>query len=176
MIWQSPSFRKLKIETKLFWFFLMDSIDDNGQWEIDFQLASFLCAVPITQANIDELNGDKLRISISGETLTVLKFKKTKEKKTLEKSKFEPPLMNEVLSYFKELNHPEEADKFFDYFESNGWKVGRTPMKSWKAACRTWARRNFSKPSSLKTLSNRSQEILDVLSNSRAPARLSFIP
>ena len=27
-----------------------------------------------------------------------------------------------------------------DYYESNGWKVGRNPMKSWQATCRTWQR------------------------------------
>lgn len=35
-----------------------------------------------------------------------------------------------------------EADKFFDHFEANGWKQGgRTPLRSWQAALRTWKRR-----------------------------------
>ncbi len=29
---------------------------------------------------------------------------------------------------------------FFDYYESNGWRVGRNPMKSWKAAAQRWKR------------------------------------
>lgn len=31
-----------------------------------------------------------------------------------------------------------ESDKYFDYFTANGWRVGRNPMKDWKAACRNW--------------------------------------
>ncbi|MPN43403.1 hypothetical protein SDC9_190962 [bioreactor metagenome] len=30
--------------------------------------------------------------------------------------------------------------QFFDYYEANGWKVGRNSMKDWKAAVRTWER------------------------------------
>ena len=33
------------------------------------------------------------------------------------------------------------AEVFFDYYESNGWKVGKVPMKDWRAAVRMWARR-----------------------------------
>lgn len=31
-----------------------------------------------------------------------------------------------------------EVDKFWNYYESNGWKVGKNPMKSWPAALRNW--------------------------------------
>ncbi len=31
-----------------------------------------------------------------------------------------------------------EAEKFFNYYESNGWKVGKNPMKNWKASANTW--------------------------------------
>lgn len=34
----------------------------------------------------------------------------------------------------------EESEKFFDYQESSGWKVGTKPMKDWQAAMRTWKR------------------------------------
>ena len=33
-----------------------------------------------------------------------------------------------------------DAQRFIDYYTSNGWKVGRNPMKDWKAAVRTWER------------------------------------
>lgn len=35
---------------------------------------------------------------------------------------------------------PVEAQRFWDYYQSNGWKVGRNPMKDWKAAVRNWQR------------------------------------
>lgn len=48
-----------------------------------------------------------------------------------------------VAEYFNErachFDHREEAEKFWDFYESNGWKVGKNPMKDWKAAARNWA-------------------------------------
>jgi uncharacterized protein YdaU (DUF1376 family) len=35
-------------------------------------------------------------------------------------------------------NGKTEAQKFFNYYESNGWKVGKNPMKNWKAAANNW--------------------------------------
>ncbi len=50
------------------------------------------------------------------------------------------PDLQSVLEYFKERNVLEiEAEKFFNYYESNGWLVGgQTPMKNWQAAARNW--------------------------------------
>ena len=54
--------------------------------------------------------------------------------------KFIAPTIELVQVYFKEKNKPDiEAQKFFNYFESNGWKIGgRSPMKNWKAAANNW--------------------------------------
>ena len=49
---------------------------------------------------------------------------------------------DEFHAYFTELGYPQEADKFIDYYSSNGWKVGRNAMKDWKATARRWVRRN----------------------------------
>ena len=53
------------------------------------------------------------------------------------------PSQNDISTYFKDLSYPEsEAVKFYDHFQSNGWKVGgKAPMKDWKAAARNWCRR-----------------------------------
>ena len=72
------------------------------------------------------------------------KLKKVYEKKEALKSektiKFTPPNLEEITAYFREKSAPEiEAQKFFNYFESNGWKIGgRSPMKKWKAAANNW--------------------------------------
>jgi hypothetical protein len=59
-----------------------------------------------------------------------------------DKSESRPPkpTLEETQIYFLEKNFPEvEAQRFFNYFESNGWLVGgRTKMKDWKAAARNW--------------------------------------
>lgn len=51
-----------------------------------------------------------------------------------------PDTVEEVAAYFEEKNSTRaEAEKFYDYFESNGWRIGgRAPMKNWRAAARGW--------------------------------------
>ena len=34
-----------------------------------------------------------------------------------------------------------DAEAFTDYYSSNGWHVGKSPMRDWQAAVRNWARR-----------------------------------
>ena len=54
--------------------------------------------------------------------------------------RFVPPTPLEVDAYFVErgINDPNEAQSFCDFYESNGWKVGKNKMKSWKASVRNW--------------------------------------
>ena len=50
-----------------------------------------------------------------------------------------PSGVEEVTAYFATLGMPyNEAQRFVDYYTANGWKVGRNPMKDWKAAARNW--------------------------------------
>lgn len=53
-----------------------------------------------------------------------------------------PPLRADVINYIKEKRLPVDAEHFFSYYESNGWRVGRNPMKSWKGALTTWVKNN----------------------------------
>lgn len=49
------------------------------------------------------------------------------------------PTLDAVLLQGAKIGLPEaESQKFFNYYESNGWKVGRNPMKSWTAAMTNW--------------------------------------
>lgn len=58
------------------------------------------------------------------------------------KSRFSPPDVETVKSYFAEKGGTEgQAIRFHAYYESNGWKVGRNPMKNWKAAASGWISR-----------------------------------
>lgn len=42
------------------------------------------------------------------------------------------------------------AQQFIDYYESNGWKVGRNSMKDWQATVRRWASNNYGKKKNSK--------------------------
>jgi len=67
--------------------------------------------------------------------------------KGLSREKHRPSSADEVAEYFLEIGLPaSEGQKFWDFFSSNGWKIGgKAPMKDWRAACRNW-KRNY-KPS-----------------------------
>ena len=56
-------------------------------------------------------------------------------------TKFKKPTIEEVENYCKERNNNINAESFIDHYEANGWKVGRNSMKDWKAAVRTWEKR-----------------------------------
>ncbi len=63
-----------------------------------------------------------------------------KEKEFVTSSAVEKPTIENVKTFFQDNNFPElEADKFFNYFSSNGWLVGgKTPMVNWQAAAKNW--------------------------------------
>jgi len=58
-----------------------------------------------------------------------------------QKTKFQKPTADQVREYATEQKCPTfDAGKFCDYYESNGWRVGRTAMKDWRATVRNWIR------------------------------------
>ena len=54
--------------------------------------------------------------------------------------KFVPPTIEEVRAYCIERNNGVNPEKWLSHYQANGWMVGRTKMKDWKAAVRTWER------------------------------------
>ena len=59
-----------------------------------------------------------------------------------QRKRFVKPTLEEVRDYCTEKHYNVNPEHFIDYYESNGWKVGRNSMKDWKAAVRNWARRD----------------------------------
>lgn len=53
-------------------------------------------------------------------------------------SKFTPPTDEEVATYVAEKGYHFNPAQFVPHYQSKGWKVGKEPMKDWRAACRTW--------------------------------------
>lgn len=51
---------------------------------------------------------------------------------------FKPPTLEEVKAYCWERNKGVNPERWYNYYTANGWMVGRTKMKDWKAAVRTW--------------------------------------
>lgn len=68
--------------------------------------------------------------------------------------RFVKPTIEDLEDYINEKGYKVDAHKFYDYYESNGWKVGKNPMKDWKATIRNWARNDYDKPKDSKGSGN----------------------
>lgn len=62
---------------------------------------------------------------------------------------FRPPTVEEISEYCQSRGNGISAERFYDHYSANGWKVGKTPMKDWKAAVRNWEKNEFRKPVSV---------------------------
>ena len=93
------------------------------------------------RARVDNLSMQG-RQSGEAESPKCLHSKQDREQPRKQLSKAKPNSIDEVRLYFaSQAVDVREADKFFDYYESNGWKQGRgKAIKDWKAAARNWQR------------------------------------
>ena len=62
--------------------------------------------------------------------------------------RFKKPTTEEIQSYCTERKNNVDSMKFFNFYESNGWKVGKNAMKDWKASIRTWESNTVNKSNS----------------------------
>lgn len=88
------------------------------------------------------------------DTIPDIKKEIYKEKKT---KRFVKPSIEEIKEYVFENSLNVDCEYFYDYYESNGWTVGKNHMKDWKATLRNWSRRK-------STVKKKSQieEILEI--------------
>jgi hypothetical protein len=59
------------------------------------------------------------------------------------RTRFTPPSIDEVRAYCQERGNGVDAERFIDYYNANGWRVGKNAMKDWKAAVRTWEKNGY---------------------------------
>ena len=89
------------------------------------------------QSKTKELNTNKLNkegLSVNGNSVEV------NEENPEIINKFIPPTVEQVAEYVATRTTKIDPEKFVNHYQSNGWMVGKTKMKDWKAAVRTWER------------------------------------
>jgi len=84
--------------------------------------------------SIRDMSHDVIDDSVS----TTIKTTTTKNNSSLSSKKFRKPTLDELIAYIKEKGYTFDPEAFMSYYDANGWRVGRNPMKSWKAACAYW--------------------------------------
>lgn len=72
----------------------------------------------------------------------IKEVKQLKEVKEKSNGRFTPPSFDEVSEYCKQRNNGVNPGSFIDFYESKGWMIGKNKMKDWKAAVRTWEKRD----------------------------------
>ena len=65
---------------------------------------------------------------------------KALETKRSPSTKFTPPSLSEIIAYTDDV---VLSKRFYCFYESNGWKVGKNSMKSWRAAADQWKARDI---------------------------------
>lgn len=81
---------------------------------------------------------------------------------TTKRKRFEKPTLSEIKAYCIERNNNVDAQHFFDYYESNGWKVGKNSMKNWQAAVRTWEKNSYTNTTK-QTKKTNTEQTLDAI-------------
>ena len=115
-------------------------LDENSAYRLTgdnpLQLRDGSVTSPSTQ---DRLGKDRDRLELGKDSVG----KDIEEDATPPPSRkrFVPPTVDEVREYCEERGNSVDPQRFVDYYSSNGWMVGKTKMKDWKAAVRTWEQR-----------------------------------
>ena len=78
------------------------------------------------------------------ETVTVTETEKRERRAA--RTPFRRPTIEEIQEYCTERGNRVDPQTFFDFYESKGWRVGSQPMKDWRAAVRTWEKREETAP------------------------------
>ena len=99
---------------------------------------------------ISEKSPPEIEIELEKEIKIEKEIDSSAKSTTTKRKRFEKPTLSEIEQYCIERKNNVNAEHFFDYYESNGWKVGKNSMKDWKAAVRTWERSEYRKLNSKK--------------------------
>ena len=107
-------------------------------------------------------------VTVTGSHATDIDKEKEKEKETdfmdrPRSTRFTPPTVEEVSSYCQERKNGIDAQRFVDYYESRGWMLGKTKMKDWRAAVRTWERGSDKSAITANTTADVKQDDLDAI-------------
>lgn len=97
------------------------------------------------QGEMDDCNQQTTTVATTTAT-TNEEDKKKRRKEYIYNTRFVKPTLEEVAEYISSRNTNVDANRFWNYYESNGWKVGKNPMKDWKACVRTWERNSKDTP------------------------------
>jgi predicted phage replisome organizer len=112
----------------------------------------------VTESEISVTVTEQSKIKSKNKNIDIDKEKESKERSEKHLRVFTMPSIENVIDYFLEKgSKKEEAERYFDYYTSNGWMVGKSKMKNWQAAANNWMR-NLSKFNTTNGKSGKSRD------------------
>ena len=99
-------------------------------------------AVEKTTPNVFNVN-DNVNDNVLNDNENV----ETKVSQRRETKRFTKPSLQDINIFIQELSLSVDAEAFYNYYEANGWMVGKNHMKDWKAAVRNWSKKEWNTPS-----------------------------
>ena len=115
------------------------NVDDNVNVNVD--------------VNVDDNESGGIKKAADAATPPTIEFEEVKSTKP-KRTKFVPPTIEDVVLYAAEQGLEMDVEGFFYYYQSQGWHVGRNPMKDWKSAMKRWAREDAKKQTQQKQYGN----------------------
>ena len=73
-------------------------------------------------------------------TIDTINTNNYRENRNDSKKRFAVPSVEEVAAYCRERGNNVDAQRFVDFYASKGWRIGKEPMRDWRACVRTWER------------------------------------
>ena len=108
----------------------------------------YLRSIPVNSGQIGQTRSIPLETETETGNITPLSMSPQRVddtqldlKEAIAKTKrFVKPTVEEITAYCREKNKSVDAERFWNFYESKGWKVGKNPMKDWRAAVCNWAK------------------------------------
>ena len=76
-------------------------------------------------------------------------------------SHFQKPSLDEIQQYCISRSNKVDPEQFFNFYESKGWIIGKSPMKDWRAAVRTWEKREKEIPQRKRSPLTKNESVLE---------------
>lgn len=96
------------------------------------------------------------------EKLIVNNTSNTTINNTMNKGRFTPPTLTEVIDQCNRTGANIDPQGFIDFYESKGWMIGKNKMKCWKSAIRTWTRKEREKQRERAAVTRKKQDKHDI--------------
>ena len=104
------------------------SLDQKGAYTESEKAVGIPVGIPLV---------DTGKVSIGKDSIN----NNTNNTNTNTNNKFVPPKVEEVKAYCEERKNGIDPEMFISFYESKGWMIGKNKMKDWKAAVRTWEKK-----------------------------------